>query len=151
MNNIFTKHTVTKRHHWKEGRGLEAKFPKRMQHSPSEWQLKPSTFAWGMLESFCHLWCLQCGDPSPSRMTWSEGHRLQKFQRQQEWRNGTHGRWGNCTSWSWSGLLLHTLQRLWWIDGKWQKCSIFQRSNNLPFDQGTMGIPSGRLPSARWL
>ena len=43
LYNTCTKHTTTKWHHSKEGRGLEAKFPKRMQHSPSEWPLK--TFA----------------------------------------------------------------------------------------------------------
>ena len=58
----------------KEGKGLEAKFPKQMQHSLSEWPLK--TFAGGMPKSFFPQWCSQCGDPSPSKMTWSEGRRL---------------------------------------------------------------------------
>ena len=39
------------KHHSKEGRGLEANFPKQMQHSPSEWPLK--TFAEGTPKSCC--------------------------------------------------------------------------------------------------
>ena len=51
----------------RRGGGLEANFPKQMLHSPSEWSRK--TFAGGMPKIFCHLWCSQCGDPSPSKMT----------------------------------------------------------------------------------
>ena len=56
---------------------MEAKFPNFMLHFLSEWEQK--TFAEGMQESFCHLWCLYWGDPSLSSKTWSEAKESSSF------------------------------------------------------------------------
>ena len=117
---------------------MEAKFPKRMQHSPSEW-----------LESF-----VTCGVCNVAIQVRQERHgaRATDSRSYEGNRSERMIRLGGEVTVLLDLVLLRLVCCCIYFrgcDGAKVSTQVESQTNNLPFDPGTMVIPSGRLPSAQ--